>query len=111
MPSTNRLSFTDAKSHLATAEDALGGWYARQTTKTSCYVADGHVVITSIDHILLELHRVRAALIDEIRTDEDERAVRVDRILAESRARRAAQGSAGRVSDSAVEVQGERGGQ
>ena len=109
MPSTYRLSFTDAKSYLATAENALAGWYAHQTTKTSCYVADGHTVITSIDHLQRELHRIRAALIGEIRADEDERAVRVDRMLAESRALRAAQSSIGRMRDSAAEVHPERG--
>jgi hypothetical protein len=104
------LSFTNARNHLASAEAALDGWYARLTTTTGCYVADGHVVITSIDRLLRELHGIRGALIDEIRADEDERAVRVDRLLAESRTRRAAQDPARRVLDSAVGVCAERGG-
>ena len=83
----DRVSLGDARSHLATAEDALGGWYARQTSKTRCYVNDGHVTIRFIDELLRELHRVRAALVDEIRADEDERAARIDRMLAEARAR------------------------
>ena len=104
------LSFSNARNHLASAENALDGWYTRLTTTTGCYVADGHVVITCIDHLLRELHGIRGALIDEIRGDEDERAVRVDRLLAESRTYRAAQDSAGRVHHLAVGVCPERGG-
>jgi len=111
MPLQQRLSFTDAKTYLATAEHALDGWYARRTTTTHCNVADAHVAITSIDCLVRELHRIRGGLVDEIRTDEDERAVRTDRLLAESHSCRATRDSAGRVFDSAVEVQGESGGQ
>jgi hypothetical protein len=91
MPPSQRLSFTDANTYLATAEAALNGWYTRQTTSTYCYVADAHVAITAIDQLVRELHRIRGALVGEIRADEDERAVCVDRLLAESRAHRAAQ--------------------
>jgi hypothetical protein len=62
--------------------------YARQTTELHTYVADGHEVIQLIDAAARELYRIRAALIGELRDDEDERAIRVDRMIAESRARR-----------------------
>jgi hypothetical protein len=83
-----RLSLDAAQSYLAAAKDALAGWYGRQTTATHTYVADGHNAIGSIDHLLRELHRVRAELVAEIRVDEDERAIRVDRLLAQCRAER-----------------------
>jgi hypothetical protein len=83
-----RLSLNGAQSYLTTAEDALDGWCARRTTKTHTYVEDGHEAIYFIDELLRELHRVRGALVDEIRVDEDERAVRVDRLLAQCRAER-----------------------
>jgi hypothetical protein len=82
------LSFTNAHDHLATAEAALAGWYTRLTTPTYCYVADAHVAIASIDELTRELYRIRAALISEIRADEDDRAERIDRLLAELRTRR-----------------------
>ena len=104
------LSFTNARNHPATAEAALDGWYTRLTITSYCYIADAHVAITSMDELVRELYRIRGALIDEIRTDEDERAVRVDRLLAESRAHRAAQDPAGPVQDPAVGVCAERGG-
>jgi hypothetical protein len=69
-----QLSLTGAQSYLASAEDALNGWYARRTADGRTYVADGHEAIRFIDQLLGELHRVRSALIGEIRADEDERA-------------------------------------
>jgi hypothetical protein len=83
---STQLSLTGAQSYLATAEDALNGWYARQTAEGRTYVADGHEAIHLIDQLLGELHRVRSALIGEIRADEHERAARVDRLLARLRA-------------------------
>lgn len=85
----DRLRLDEARASLAAASDALDGWYARQTTEGHTYVADGHEVVQLIDAAKRELYRVRAVLIGELRDDEDERAVRVDRMLAESRARRA----------------------
>jgi hypothetical protein len=85
-----QLSLTGAQCYLATAEDALDGWYARQTAQGRTSVADGHEAIYFIDQLLGELNRVRSALIGEIRADEDERAARVDRLLAEIRADRKA---------------------
>jgi hypothetical protein len=85
-----QLSLTGAQSYLATAEDALNGWYARQTAEGRTYVAHGCEAIHFIDQLLGELHRVRSALVGEIRADEDERAARVDRLLAEIRADREA---------------------
>ncbi len=85
----DRLRLDEARAHLATAADTLDGWYARQTTDEHTYVGDGHETIRHIDAATRELDRVRAALVGEIRDDEDERAVRVDRMLAEFKARRA----------------------
>jgi len=85
-----QLSLTGAQSYLATAEDALTGWYTRQTAQGRTYVADGYEAIHFIDQLLGELHRVRSALIGEIRADEHERAARVDRLLAQIRTDREA---------------------
>ena len=52
----------------------------------------GHGAIEVIDEIVRELHSLRDVLIIELRTDEDVRAVRVDAMLAEARARREAGG-------------------
>ena len=71
-----RLSLSGAESYLTTAADALNGWYGRLTTEGRTYVADGHEAIQVIDELLLELNRVRSALVGEIRADEDDRAVR-----------------------------------
>jgi hypothetical protein len=48
-----------------------------------------------------ELYRLRADLVHEIRTDDDERAVRVDRMLAELKARRAVEAEPLRDGDAA----------
>jgi hypothetical protein len=50
----------------------------------------GHGAVENIDEILRELHALRGQLIGEMRADDDARAVRVDAMLAESRARREA---------------------
>jgi hypothetical protein len=92
---TGRLRLDEAQSHLAAAADALDGWYARQTTEGHSYVGDGHHAIRLIDAVTRQLYRVRAALVGEIRDDEDERAVRVDRMIADFTARRAGVPSGG----------------
>jgi hypothetical protein len=69
--------------------DALDGWYARRTDPGHTYVRDGHEVVRLIDAATRQLYHVRAVLGGEIRADEDERAVRVDRLLADRRAERA----------------------
>jgi hypothetical protein len=66
---------TSPAPQLVTGRDALHRWSAR----TGNYVADGHRAIDSIDHLLRELYRLRADLVDEIRQDQDERIARVDR--------------------------------
>jgi hypothetical protein len=48
----------------------------------------GHGAIEVIDEIIRELHTLRDRLIVELRTDEDARAVRVDKLLEERQARR-----------------------
>jgi hypothetical protein len=84
----DRLLMDEARAHVAAASNALDGGYARQTTARQNYVADGHEAIRLIDAATRELHQVRAALVGEIRADEEERAVRIDRVFAELRARR-----------------------
>jgi hypothetical protein len=53
-------------------------------------IKGGHAAIEVIDEIVRDLYQVREQLISELRTDEDIRAVRVDAMLAEHRARREA---------------------
>jgi hypothetical protein len=48
-------------------------------------VRDGRDAVTFVDQLLQELDRVRAGLLAEIRADDNERAVRVDRLLTEFR--------------------------
>jgi hypothetical protein len=93
------LSLNGAQSYLTTAADALDGWYARQNTPTHNYVAEGHEAIHFIDQLLRELYRVRAALVGEIRTDEDERAERIDRLIARCRADREARATENHMPD------------
>ena len=84
-----RARLDEARAHLAAAAEAIDGWSARQTSERHSYVGDGHEAIRLIDAATRELYRVRADLVHEIRADDDERAVRVDRMLAELKARRA----------------------
>jgi hypothetical protein len=84
-----RLRVDDARAHLAATCDALNGWCARRTGQGRSYVADGHEAIRLIDAATRELHRGRAALVGQIRADEDERAAQVDRMLAEFRTHQA----------------------
>lgn len=83
-----RLRLDEARAHLAAPADALEGWYTRQTTKGHTTSGTG-TRLQLIDAATRELYRLRAALIGEIRVEEDERAARVDRMIAELRARRA----------------------
>ena len=82
-----RLRLDQARAHLAATCDALNGWYARCAGEGHSYVADGYEAIRLIDAATQQLHRVRAALVRQIRADEDERAARVDRMLAGCRTR------------------------
>jgi hypothetical protein len=50
----------------------------------------GHGAIEVIDEIVRELYQVQDQLVGELRSEEDIRAVRVDAMLAETRARREA---------------------
>jgi hypothetical protein len=65
-------------------------WRAGQTDVATgrTYVAAGHRAVRGIDAMLRELHRVRGNLVDELRRDEDERAVRADLLLAQIKAER-----------------------
>jgi hypothetical protein len=73
------------------AWSALSEWQARRTDHRTgrSYVTAGHAALTIIDGMAADLRRVRAQLLGEIRRDEDERAVRVDLMLAQWRAERA----------------------
>ena len=83
-----RLRLDEASANLVAATAALDGWYARETSERHSYVGAGHEVIRLIDTATRELYRVRAALVREICADDEERAVRVDRMIAEFKARR-----------------------
>ena len=48
----------------------------------------GHEAAEAIDKLIRDLHSLRGQLVSELRADEDARAVRVDAMLAEARARR-----------------------
>lgn len=91
-----RAGLDQARSHLAATVDALDGWYARRTGPGHTYVRDGPEAIHLIDAATRQLYQVRSVLVGEIRADEDERAVRVDRLLADLRAERAAGQDPGR---------------
>ena len=71
------------------AED-LDGWLARRAAPGRTYVQDGHDAIGRLDAATHLLYQVRAMLVSQLRADEDERAVRVDRLIAELREERAA---------------------
>lgn len=77
-----------AQSLLTAAAQALDGWSARRIDPGHNYVRDGHEAIRLLDAATHNLSRVRAVLVGQLRADEDERAVRVDRLLADLKARR-----------------------
>jgi len=54
-------------------------------------IRSGHAAIETIDELTRQLHALRSQLTAELRRDEDERGRRVDQLLAECRARRAAE--------------------
>ncbi|MEV4320957.1 hypothetical protein AB0J37_01860 [Microbispora rosea] len=70
--------------HLALRDNTL--WAAKSGSGTRPYVAVGHDAVEHIDAAIAELRRARAALVGELRADEDERAARLDA----ARARRGA---------------------
>ena len=84
-------SLAEADDRLSQACALLGEWHARQTDIGTgrTYVAAGHEAIRAIDAAGRALAACRGALVDELRRDEDQRAVRVDLMLAELRTLRA----------------------
>lgn len=46
-------------------------------------IRSGHEAVQQIDKIISELHQLRGQLITEIRADQDARAKRIDKMLAE----------------------------
>jgi hypothetical protein len=81
-------ALTDADERIGVASVFLAEWHAQRTGIERSYVAAGHECIDAIDAALRALNQARSALITELRRDEDERFVRVDAMLAESRAAR-----------------------
>jgi hypothetical protein len=79
-----------ARTHLAAAASALDGWCSRRTDPGHTYVQDGHDAIRDLDAAVRVLHHIRSMLVGQIRTDEDERALRVERLHAGLRAERMA---------------------
>jgi hypothetical protein len=51
-------------------------------------ITAGHGAVKVIDEIIRDLHALRSQLVDELRTDEDANAARVDAMLAAPRAPR-----------------------
>jgi hypothetical protein len=74
---------------LTDAAGYLTEWRARQTTEQRSYVAAGHDCVGSIDTAVRALYDARTALTTEIRTDEIDRNIRVDELLARIAAERA----------------------
>jgi hypothetical protein len=61
----------------------LGQWaYRDEARDKAAAVRAGGTAVETIDGMLAALHRARAALVAEIRQDQDETAARVDAILA-----------------------------
>ncbi len=85
-----RSRLAEARSLLAAAAEDLDGWLARRAAPGRTYVQDGHDAIGRLDAATHLLYQVRAMLVSQLRADEDERAVRVDRLIAELREERAA---------------------
>jgi hypothetical protein len=78
------LSLEAARALLATIDDALTGWQTRRYDPATgrTYVRDGHEAARVLDMLTVELQRVRAALLVELRADEAERSSRVDEMIA-----------------------------
>lgn len=81
-----------AAAFVADAAGQLRLWAAKETDAVAgaSYVAAGHQAIREIDEAIHALHEARQALIGEIRVDDEERAIRVDLMLAGYRAARLA---------------------
>jgi hypothetical protein len=73
---------------LAAAAEALDGWVARRINPGHNYVRDGREAVPLLDAATRDLSRVRAVLVGQLRADEDERAARVDHLLADLQAGR-----------------------
>src|SRR6266540_5483812 len=78
-------SLDRATLRLSQAVGFLDEWHAQLTTETRSYVAAGHDALAAIDATVRALNDTPAVLVDEIRRDEDERAARVDELLARLR--------------------------
>jgi hypothetical protein len=78
-------SLDRAVTRLRQAVGYLDEWHAQLTTETRSYVAAGQDALAAIDATLRALLDARAALAEEVRRDEDERASRVDELLARLR--------------------------
>jgi len=85
------LDMTAVERHFDDIYCSLQEWAAKATTPERTYVSAGHEAVKAIDDAVRALNVLRDELIGEIRSDEDERIVRVDAMLAEGRAAREAQ--------------------
>lgn len=85
------LDLTVVERHFDDLYIVLQEWTAKGTTPERTYVSAGHDAVKAIDDTIRALHLLRSELVTEIRSDEDERNVRVDALLAASRADRAAE--------------------
>lgn len=88
----SRVQLNAARVSIGLAGLRLARWHrgGAEDKPGDVYVAAGHDAVGHIDEALKALHAVRAALISELRKDQDERAVRVDAMLADIKERRQA---------------------
>lgn len=85
-PQASRIALNKARDALGKASAAMRVWHlgvSGTLPVTTNYVISGNEAIQSIDLAIAELHAARAALIAEYRRDDDQRAARVDAMLAD----------------------------
>ena len=80
------------RAQLGVLSQALDAWSEREVAAgaTASQTRAGHQAVAAIDDMINVLYKVRARLVPELRAGADERARRVDAMLAEARARREA---------------------
>ncbi len=90
-PPPDLIDCAQLREHVDTLALALARWAYRDESKAQPEVRQAaNVAVESIDAALWQLHRIRGRLVDQIRRSDDAAAARVDQLLAECRAARAA---------------------
>ena len=75
-------TLTIAAIKVSVARSDYRQWADRANGDGRTYVGAGHDAVQRIDDALTALHEARRALARELRADEDERAARIDAMLA-----------------------------